>query len=250
MVGCKVKKILDIGAGICLNRLISIDPSQTTPVDDIAHDTSGNPVIKNGDTVRLTMKATKLMARATFDPKQLFQLFFPSTSPTLPALQLSPEDGKLYVETAILGTKNYGVEYDSLYKRKPIMFGFNVPTYPALTYALLPGPLMWERYRKIDWPTALIGGAGLAAGIGSTFLEFAHGDYFQKKLRLDFLSLEMEYFPWEENLTIAQGTTQPNNTQDEYSKQQRFRWSLFAQKTLVKGLCIKGTGGKRPLPHR
>ena len=44
--------------------------------------------------------------------------------------------------------------------------------------------------------------------------------------------------------TIAQGTPMPNTTQDEYSSQQMFRWSLFAQKTVTKGFCIKGLVGK------
>jgi len=184
VVGYKVENFLDVGAGIYWNRLLPIDPSQTTPVDNVAHDTSGNPLIENGDTVHLTMKATKLMARLTFDPKQ----FLPDGLLCL----LGKEDGKLYAETAILGIKNYGVEYDSLYKRWPVMWGFNVPVFKTL----------------------------------------------------DFLSLDMEYFGRRGNLTIPQGTPQPNNTQDEYSLQQRFRWSLFAQKTVVKGFCIKGLVGK------
>jgi hypothetical protein len=184
VVGYKVESILDVGAGICLNRLLPIDPSQATPVDNVAHDKDGNPLIENGDTVHLTMKATKLMARVTIDPKQ----FLPDYLLGL----FGKEDGKLYAETAILGIKNYGVEYDSLYKRWPVMWGFNVPVFKTL----------------------------------------------------DFLSLEMEYFGWIQNLTIPQGTPVPNNTQDEYSKQQRFRWSLFAQKTVVKGFCIKGLAGK------
>jgi hypothetical protein len=54
----------------------------------------------------------------------------------------------------------------------------------------------------------------------------------------------LEYYGWRENLTIPQGTPMANTTQDQYSGQQMFRWSLFAQKTLVKGFCIKGLVGK------
>jgi hypothetical protein len=187
LTGYKFNKIFDIGAGICLNRLIPIDPSQTTPATAIALDSAGLPIIRNGDTLHLTMKAIKLMARFSFDPKQ----FLPVDLLDL----FGKEDCKLYTETAILGLLNYGAyyNYDSVSKRWPVMVGFNIPT---------------------------------------------------TKWGLDVLSLELEYYGWQDNLTIAQGTPMPNTTQDEYSNQQMFRWSLFAQKTLMKGFCIKGLVGK------
>ncbi|MBN1309268.1 MAG: hypothetical protein JXA18_15195 [Chitinispirillaceae bacterium] len=189
LAGYTVKNILDIGAGICLNRLVPIDPLQTTPSGYnaiIAKDERDSVIMENGDTLYLTMKATKLMARLSFDPKQ----FLPPGLLTI----FGKEDGKLYTETAILGLKNYGAKYhyDDITKRWPVMWGINVPAFKLL----------------------------------------------------DFLSLEMEYYGWKDNLTIAQGTPMSNTTQDEYSDEQTFRWSLFAQKTVIKGFCVKALAGK------
>jgi hypothetical protein len=175
LAGYKIQNICDIGAGICLNRLLSIDPSQTYPGDTV-YDQNGNPV-------PLTWKSTKLMARLTINPKQFLPVDILNIFGT--------EDGKLYTETAILGIKNYGTAYNDIYKRWPVMAGINIPAFKTL----------------------------------------------------DFLSLEMEYFGWTGNLSILE-TPVPNLTQDMYSEQQTFRWSLFAQKTVVKGFCIKGLVGK------
>jgi hypothetical protein len=186
LAGYTYGKYFDIGTGICLNRLLPIDPSQTSLSSAIALDKNGSPIIENGDTLHLTMKAVKVMARFSFDPKQ----FLPAGLLNL----FGKEDGKLYSETAILGLKNYGAyyNYDDITKRWPVMCGFNVPAFKML----------------------------------------------------DFLSLEMEYYGWQDNLTIAQGTPMANTTQDEFSNQQKFRWSLFVQKTVTKGFCIKGLVGK------
>ena len=175
LIGYKFTNIFDIGAGISLNRLLSIDPSQTNPGDTVYN--------TNGDKVPLTWKSTRLMARVTFDPKHFLSEDFLNL--------LGKEDGKLYAETAILGVKNYDTVYNDISKRWPIMMGIDVPVFKTL----------------------------------------------------DFLSLEMEYFGWTGNLSILQAPT-PNLTQDEYSEQQMFRWSIFAQKTLVKGLCVKWLVGK------
>lgn len=187
LAGYKFHKLIDAGAGICFNRLLPIDPSQTTPAGAIALDSSRKPIIENGDTLHLTMKAMKVMARFSVDPKQ----FLPEDVAAL----FNKEDGKLYTETAILGLRNYGAfyDYEDIDTRWPVMIGFDIPT---------------------------------------------------TKWGLDVLSLELEYYGWRDNLTIAQGTPMSNTTQDEFSGQQMFRWSVFAQKTVVKGFCIKGLVGK------
>jgi hypothetical protein len=187
LTGYTYGKLLDVGAGICFDRLIPIDQSQTSPTSAIALDSAGLPIIQNGDTLRLTMQAIKLMARLSFDPKQ----FLP-----VDLLKLfGKEDAKLYMETAILGLKNYGAyyNYDDVSKRWPVLVGFDIPT---------------------------------------------------TKWGLDVLSLELEYYGWRDNLTIPQGTPMSNTTQDQYSAQQTFRWSIFAQETIAKGFCVKGLVGK------
>jgi hypothetical protein len=122
LVGYKTKKLINCGAGICFCRLIPLNPTLTTPADNIAYNKDGTPVIENGDTLRLTLRSTKLMARVAFDPKALF-----------PALSFfGDEDLKLYSELAVLGVKNYGIEYSDILKRIPVMIGFNVPTLKEL----------------------------------------------------------------------------------------------------------------------
>ena len=119
LAGFKPGKIIDVGAGFSLSRLLPLDPKQTTR--GIVYENDGStPVIENGDTLHYTFKGTKFMARVSFDPKQ----FLPDDFLNF----LGKEDGKLYSETAILGFKNYGSYYDDLLKRCPIMVGFNIPT--------------------------------------------------------------------------------------------------------------------------
>ena len=181
LVGYKILKIFDVGAGINLSRLIPLNPTLTTNSNNIVNDENG-PVIENGDTLRLTLKSTKLMARFTFNPKR----FFPELS------IFGQEDGKIYSEVAVLGIKNYGTIFNDVIQRIPILVGINIPALKTL----------------------------------------------------DVLSLELEYFGYPGNLTISQGSPVPISLGDEFSSQQMFRWSLFAQKTLVKGFCIKGLVGK------
>lgn len=114
--------LVDVGGGVCLARLIPVVPDKTTKPSDIVLDEQNRPVVENGDTLRYTFKGTKVMARLTLDPKVL-----------LPFSDIFGEnDGKLYGEIAILGTKNYGTEYPEITERMPIMFGFNVPTFKIM----------------------------------------------------------------------------------------------------------------------
>jgi hypothetical protein len=188
LVGYKVKKFIDVGAGICLSRLIPLDPSQTTPLDstNIVYDKDNKPVVENGDTLHYSFKGTKLMARVSFDPKQIIPADFSSL--------LGEEDGKLYFETAFLGLANYGAIFDDILKRTPCMIGFNIPAFKAL----------------------------------------------------DVLSLEMEYFSFNyDKFRFPSGQSPIENlSQDQWVIQNMFHWSLFAQKSLVKGLSVKGLIGK------
>jgi len=187
LVGVKYQKLLDIGGGICFNRLLSADPKLTDSMGGIVYDNQFNPVFVNGDTLdtlRYTLRAIKLMARITFDPKQLL--------PPLPFF--GTEDGKIYCETAVLGLKNYGsMYYDKVSKRTPLMVGFNIPVCNVL----------------------------------------------------DFLSLEYERFSYPMMNDIANANSPlPTGGIDDVSKYNMNHWSLFAQKTVVKGFTIKGLIGK------
>ena len=188
LVGYKVKKIVAVGGGICLSRLIPLDPNQTTPLDTTnkVFDKDGKPVVENGDTLHYPFKGIKLMARASFDPKQILPADF--------SRLLGEEDGKLYFEAAILGLANYGAIFDDILKRSPCMIGFNIPAFKAL----------------------------------------------------DVLSLEMEYFNFNyDKFRFPSGQSPIENlSQDQWVMQNMFHWSLFAQKSVAKGLSIRGLMGK------
>ncbi len=186
LAGFKPNRIIDVGAGVSWNRLIALDPQATT--SGIVYASDGiTPVMENGDTLRYTFQGTKLMARVSFDPKQLFPEGFLDF--------LGKEDGKLYGETAILGLKDYGSYYNDIMKRWPAMVGFNIPT---------------------------------------------------TKWGLDVLSLELEYFAFNyDQFTFPPGSTPTDGLNaDKYLSDNFFHWSLFATKTVVGGLSIKGLIGK------
>jgi hypothetical protein len=118
--------LLEVGGGVSFARLLPVDPRLTTPhvsrnISEITNadtttDGSGNQII-TGDTVFYSFAATKLMARFSFDPKRFFGGigFF------------GEEDFKLYGEACILGTKNYKGLYENVWRRTPMMLGFNFP---------------------------------------------------------------------------------------------------------------------------
>jgi hypothetical protein len=119
-----LNKIIDVGAGIDFDRILPISPDVTTDpaAANRVTDNQNNYVVENGDTLHYTKQGTKLMGRITFDPK-----------PLLPFADImGPDDGKLYGEMAILGTKNYGALYSDVAKRMPMMFGFNIPCFKMI----------------------------------------------------------------------------------------------------------------------
>jgi hypothetical protein len=124
--------LVEVGAGVSFSRLIAINSALTHPrypqdqvvLFDTTH-TQVNGVdteIVSSDTSYPSFASTKVMARFSFDPKQLFG------APRI----FGDQDLKLYGEACILGTQNYPHFYDTLWRRIPIMLGFNVPTFKLL----------------------------------------------------------------------------------------------------------------------
>lgn len=74
------------------------------------------------DTVLGSMRGVKLMARFRVDPKRWFGN---------PA-SLGKDDLVLYSEAAVLGLKDQGKYFDDIYKRIPVMVGFNLPAFKFL----------------------------------------------------------------------------------------------------------------------
>lgn len=124
--------LVDLGAGVMLERLISQRPSRTTPKRDInayvttpagVHHLVGSPTDSTpGDTSYYTFKSIKAVARASINPQALF----PDNG------FLGAHDLKLYGELAVLGFKDYPILYEKRADRIPFMVGFNLPTFKLL----------------------------------------------------------------------------------------------------------------------
>jgi len=179
LIGYKLGKILDIGAGISFSHLFSINEEYTTPK------TWGNFYFTAGDsvdTMHYTFRGTKVMGRLSIDPKG----FFPSVG------IFGKEDLKIYGEGCILGLEDQGPLYDTLSQRLPIMFGFNIPAFKLLDVLSLeienyPSPLAnsneyvftaWvpqpypapdSAYRKDDWKWSVYARKTIANGVFCVF---------------------------------------------------------------------------------
>ncbi len=146
--------VLELGAGVSLTNIISVDQNRTSPetnknvyVQNLHSDSTTLPgtdikyEVITGDTGYYTFKSTKLMARATFNPQALIKMDW-----------LEKEDLKIYSELGVLGWKNYPrpsptdtVQVNSFYsnrmERMPVLFGINIPTFRLLD--LLSMELEW-----------------------------------------------------------------------------------------------------------
>ena len=144
IVDASIGSALDIGAGVSFANLISVMSDQTS-----VRNYMGNGYLKApGDTGYYTFQGTKLMGRVMFDPKKFFDAPF-----------FGKEDGKLYVEAAVLGLESYPASnaidlsnssntrgYDHLDQKIPVMMGFNIPTFKILDRAALEAEWYGCRY--------------------------------------------------------------------------------------------------------
>jgi hypothetical protein len=140
---------IDLGAGVNLARLLPVVSSKTSPEYTQNFLPSGfNEYIKeNGDTGFYSFKATKVMVRASIDPK----IFLGSPE------YFGREDLKIYGEIVCVdpfsGYKaldlpelGYPAYYNDVNRRMPRMFGINIPTFKlldllALEFEYFPGML-------------------------------------------------------------------------------------------------------------
>ncbi|MBN2189490.1 MAG: hypothetical protein JW699_08545 [Chitinispirillaceae bacterium] len=113
-------KIIDIGAGICFNRLINVGHA---------------PFI--ADSSQEKMRGTKIETRFAFDPKPLIKELFGEEALSM----FGPEDGKIYGEAAVLGQEDRSLyayipppEYvlGLPIRRMPLLLGMNVPGFKLL----------------------------------------------------------------------------------------------------------------------
>jgi len=182
----------ELGAGIQLQRLISVDPKRTTPhnlnnsiVDTITNDTS-----------YYTYTGTKLMGRICFDIKKIIPMM----------TFLGDEDLKIYGEGAILGISNYGIFYDNISERMPLMFGFDIPAFKILDVLALEFEYYTNPYFNNNRNQV-----------------YANNDNY--KPATPYL------LPDQEN--DSQGGHGPTSVKDH-----RWKWSIFAQKKIGRNLQL------------
>jgi hypothetical protein len=256
---------LEFGAGVMFHRLFPVDSTRERPSNPKTSDfTTNGYQTSDGDTGYFSFAGTKVMARFSFDPKEVFEDVFPDGL-------FGKEDGKIYAEAAVLGVKSitaYGrlldtngmpigggliVDssknfYSDITQRIPVMVGFNWPTHP-LVAALAPAAAAFLTSKELNTFSIIVGGAGIASGVGLWFLE----DYLETKLRLDYLSFEFEYYGWPHSLGFGDVNQFrvmypiPPSVQDypgsdplAYKKKDNWKYSVNFKKTVVNGFSIIG----------
>lgn len=112
-----IARAFTIGAGVFFSHLLSVNENNTTPKksSNLAEVTSAN------DSIYYTFRGTKVMGRLAFDPKVFFSLPI-----------FGKNDLRLYSEATLIGIKNYAVYYNELWRRIPVMVGFNLPAFKIL----------------------------------------------------------------------------------------------------------------------
>ena len=237
-------RAVQIGAGVNLAHLISVNSRRTSPHDNrIMCLTNFDSTTMTGDTNYYTFKGTKLMARFSIDPKRFFMRDIPERG------SLGKEDLKVYGEAAILGLDDYSrnvdrsVAYDTLTKRIPVMLGINLPTHPLLSYCILPGVLGWgleaNKSRKA-MSAVSFGSAGIVAGAASWLLD----RFVNTHSRLDLLSLEGEWYGWNygddyRNVSNFQIPLPINEPGRNYALDDT-KWSLYVRKDFGAAFSVRG----------
>ncbi len=246
IAGCKIKDIIDIGAGVQFAHLISVDERATTPKTT----TAGGGVFLNniyitdkGDTGYYTFRGTKLMGKLCLNPRKFIEGDF-----------FGKEDLKLYTEAAILGVESYPKNdtnprslyknpwgYDTLKYKVPVVWGFNWPTNPLLSFTLAPGiAAYFINKEELNGYTIGFASAGLLTGVGLWRLE----RYLGQKYRLDILAIEVERYackyPNSYKKRLGPGPSQSypvpdavgNHPNMDYDAD-NWKWSVYAKKTFL-----------------
>lgn len=124
-----LKNIVSVGAGAYFHHLWSVAERYTTP--KVNNNIYMTP---EGDTAYYTFRGSKVMGRLSLDFKPLLPF----------ANMLGSNDLRLYSEIAFIGLKNQGVYYDEQWRRRPIMVGFNFPTFKV--FDVVSAELEWYNW--------------------------------------------------------------------------------------------------------
>jgi hypothetical protein len=206
-------KVFDIGAGISLYHIFPVDKHLTQPTSD-DNGNAANYYFADGDaartdTLHYTYAGTKLMARATFDPKPFFgsDIF-------------GKEDLKIYAEAAILGVRNYPADsitnfqsnytgnffgYDKLLQKMPMMVGINFPMFKGLD-------------------------------VFSLEVEY-YGKKYPNRVPVPKVGAAMIRYPVS---TSPEGTGGNYSDNDYSGGAAQWKWSFYAKKTIFNNFSITG----------
>ena len=204
IVSYKLFNAVEVGAGVDFARCLPVMDSLTMPKWKAANGGYYNSYItQSGDTAFYSFKATKVMARATIDPKpflgSLAELF-------------GSEDLKLYGEICWVGVEGYNAKdvfdsvnmnsyhawYNNLNERTPRMVGFNFPAFRILD--VLSGEL----------------------------------EYFPSVIPNDWYNIEYSQSP----MPYMPGGY--NSYDKELYNKGSWRWSVYAKKMVVQGFSVTG----------
>ncbi|MBD3392222.1 MAG: hypothetical protein GF418_09160 [Chitinivibrionales bacterium] len=125
----RLSKFFTFGAGVMLDRIIPVNPDNTSPPLHAIQDSA------TGRLDTLTFRGVKLMGRFAFDPKAF-----------LDAKLFGPNDLILYGEAALLGARSYPRYYDDITERVPGMVGFNLPAFGLLDVLAVEGEYYGSRH--------------------------------------------------------------------------------------------------------
>ena len=209
-------QFVTLGGGIQFYRLIPVRKDLDyfhgySDINLISRDTIGSYY---DSTTHQTMYATteqwmgfpgtKVMGRTAIDFKKLFPEGLEGV--------LGPEDLKLYGEIAVLGWQNYPKFFEDRWQRTPVTLGIN-------------------------WPTPKI------------LHQFHNGlfDFFADIIDLDILNTEVEYLDspyWNSTYEVFNDMVplQDNvcDTTSPIGKHSKFKWSLYAKKSIGKRMSLMG----------
>jgi len=278
-----IANILEIGGGIQFARILPANRKLTTPEKPnnilktdstlVGLDSLGNPVYKTKNTY-YTHTGTKLMARVCIDSKGILPLIGISDYSSF----MKKDDGKIFGEMAILGLKDQGEVYDTLYQRMPVMFGMNWFTHPFISYPVvlpaiaygitkrdivvgsgkfdtLSGTTVYDTTysHESKIKNALIwGGVGIASGVVS----WAVNRFFRFDCTPDLISFQLEYYgsPYPNSFLKSQNIQQgapplPSEpygdyTLEDFITQDNWKWSLYFSKTIAGHFRMIGLLGR------
>ncbi len=245
--------VLELGSGINFYRLIAetkeiTDPSEEFYTQDItainrnkasdsvkastyAHPyefkfVEADSFTMDGDDVQYhnkteyTHRGIKLMGMMSLDFKPLLGL----------EDAMRPDDFKLYMETALVGVKNYGTIYNKRSERIPFVFGINLPTFGWLDVLNLEIEYYGARYkndtRKIQSPDRVLGydqAQPQVSPLAPSPIPVSYQDYAPLKNKVD------ESGRWANDTTLQIVGTKydiQNMTEDN------LKWSVYLSKTI------------------